>query len=170
MWLGEWERVSVRPCICACVRPSVLICVVGTIQASDCVGWLSNFICKLFMMIEGTLLILVTGSKVNGNFVTLSIKYVHRGHETDYTFGPFFFKLHMHLSCCWWQEEHYWYIWSQGQRSTLAQCDWSPRFALSSYSYCLHLPKTKENREKTQKVISLFSVMRSTAFPNGLRF
>ena len=54
---------------------------------------LSNFTCTFSMMRGGTLLIL--GHEVKVNFGTLYIKPC--GHDSDYSFCPITFKLHMHI-------------------------------------------------------------------------
>ena len=56
---------------------------------------LSNFACKFCMMRGGTLLILVMGLKVKVNLGTLCIKSCW--HDTDYSFCPIAFKLHMQV-------------------------------------------------------------------------
>ena len=54
---------------------------------------LLHFTCKLFMMKGGTLLFLGQGAKVKVKFGTVSINPC--GHDTDYSFCPITFKLHM---------------------------------------------------------------------------
>ena len=75
----------------------------------------------------------VTGSKVKVNFCTLCIKPC--GHDTDYSFTPITFKLHM--SVVDGEKRNPIYFGPQGQMpwSTLAPppCEGMPRLALSSY-------------------------------------
>ena len=79
---------------------------------------LSNFTCKLWKMRGGTW---VTGSKVKVNFGTLCKR--HCGQDTDYSFCPITFKLHMYVV----EDERRNLInfGSQGKRSrsTLALCE-----------------------------------------------
>ena len=72
-----------------CMKP------VGTTQTTVFTLSLSNFTCELWMMKGGTLLILDQGAKVKVNFGTLYIKPC--GHDTDCSFYPITFKLHMQV-------------------------------------------------------------------------
>ena len=83
----------------------------------------------------------VTGSKVKVNFGTLCIKpcghnsnysfypitfklhmHIHLGHDTDYSFCPITFKLHMHIHHDVKRNPIDFGSWGQRSRSTLALC------------------------------------------------
>ena len=74
------------------VRPSVALYLMDTIATKVFVKSLSNFTCKLWMMRGGTLLILGHGVKDQGQ-PCHCIRPC--GHNTDYSFCPITFKLHM---------------------------------------------------------------------------
>ena len=56
-------------------------------------GFQYETLCKLWMMRRGTLLILGHGVKVNVNFCSLFIRPI--GYDSDYSFCPITFKLHL---------------------------------------------------------------------------
>ena len=95
-WRG-YSNAADRGCLSewvgSCVRWSVLLYLVDTIATTVFAQSLSNFICKLCMMRGGTYWFGVTGSNVKVNFGTLYIRPC--GHNTDYSFCPITFKLHM---------------------------------------------------------------------------
>ena len=83
------------------------------IQATLFFGWLlSNFLCKLSMLIGRTLYwILVLRSKVKIIFSTLSIKPCR--YHTDYNvyFCPDRFQSsNSYVSCWWWEDESKWFL------------------------------------------------------------
>ena len=86
-WVSEWVHQW--------VSASVALCFVDTIQTTLFARSLSNFTCKLWTMRGGTYWFWVTGSKVKVNFCTLYIRPC--GQDTDYSFSPITFKLHMSL-------------------------------------------------------------------------
>ena len=100
------------------VRESVTLYLVDTIGTTVFAQSLSDFTCTLFMMRGGTLLILVTGSKVKVNFGTLCINPC--GHDTDYSFCPITFKLHMQVVDDERRKPIDFGSWGQRSRSTLA--------------------------------------------------
>ena len=90
--MSEW--------VCACVSGSVTLYLVDTIAITVFAQSLSNFTCTFTMMRGGTLLILGQGSKVKVNFgkVNFGTLYIKPcGHDSDYSFCPITFKLHMHI-------------------------------------------------------------------------
>ena len=76
-----------------CVRGSVTLYLVDTMATKVFAQSLSNFTCTLFMRRVGTLLILGHGVKGQGQLWHSIIKPC--GHDTDYSFYPITFKLHM---------------------------------------------------------------------------
>ena len=84
-WVSEWVR--------ECVRASVALYLVDTIATKVFVRSLSNFTCKLYMMIEGTLLILGHGVKGQGQLWHSVYKTLWQ--DTGYIFCPITFKLYM---------------------------------------------------------------------------
>ena len=73
------------------------------------------------------------GSKVKVNFGILYIKPC--GHDSDYSFCPITFKLHMHIRHDERRNPVDYGSWGQMSRSTLAPCEGMPRLALSSFNY-----------------------------------
>ena len=122
-WVSEWVHQW--------VSASVALCFVDTIQTTLFARSLSNFTCKLWTMRGGTYWFWVTGSKVKVNFCTLYIRPC--GQDTDYSFSPITFKLHMSLVDD--KGRNPIDFGSQGKRSSsiLPTCEGMPRFALSSY-------------------------------------
>ena len=93
-------------------RSTLALCVsdiVHTIQTTVFAQSFSNFSCKLWMMRGGTLLILVTGSKVKVNFGTM---YKTLWTRYRLQFLPNHFQTSP-VSCQWWEEEPYW-LWVIG--------------------------------------------------------
>ena len=78
----------------------------------------SNFICKLWIMRGGTLLILVVGSKVKVNFGALAVKPC--GHDKDYSVLLITFKLQKQLVGN--ERRNPVALGLQGKRSSLALC------------------------------------------------
>ena len=68
------------------------------------------------------------GSKVKVNFGTLYIK--HFGHDSDYSFCPITFKLHMHIRHD--ERRNPIDFGSRGQGLLWPPCEGMPRLALSS--------------------------------------
>ena len=80
----------VSECICACLRASVALCLVGSIQATVFAQILSNFTCKFLMMRGVTLFLGDDGVKGQNQIL-------HFDHKTFWArcrlqFGPDHFK------------------------------------------------------------------------------
>ena len=76
----------------------------------------------------------VTGSKVKVNFGTLCIKPY--GHDTDYSFCPITFKLHMHIVHDGRRNRIDFGSWGQRSKSTLTLCWIKPCGHDTDYSFC----------------------------------
>ena len=84
-WLSEWVHAS--------VHSSITFCLVGTIQNTVFVVSPSNLTGKLLIMSGGTLYISGHGAKGQGqNWHSV---YKTLWHDTDCSFIPITFKLHM---------------------------------------------------------------------------
>ena len=90
--------IVMRPFLCGwasgCVRGSVALNLVGTIQTTVFSRSLSNFTCKFFMMRQGILLIFGHSVKGQGQIWHFETPC---GHDTGYSFCPITFKLHMQI-------------------------------------------------------------------------
>ena len=110
LWLGEW----VSGCMSACVHASVrraLPCG-HDIATKVFVQSLSNFICKLWMIRGGTILIFGHRVKGQGQLWNFLYKTLWAGYRLQ--FLPNHFQTSL-VSCGWWDEEPYWF-WVTGSK------------------------------------------------------
>ena len=120
--------IAMRPFMCGLVS--------GWVRASVCPSrltlWaqyrlkflplvsLSKYTCQLLMMREGTLLILGLWGQRSRSTLTLYIKPC--GHNTNYSFSPITFKLHMSLIDDKRRNPIHFGMWGQRSRSYLTLC------------------------------------------------
>ena len=102
-FVSGWVSERVR----ACVRLSVALYLVGTIQTTVFARSLSSFTCTLLVIRGGTLLILGHGVKGQGQiwhsvYKTVWAQYILPLYSDHFQTS--------HVSCRWWEEEPYWFV------------------------------------------------------------